>query len=406
MCGIVGILGKAPAAPLLLDGLKRLEYRGYDSAGIATLVNGRIERRRAEGKLDKLEALLDDRPLHGAVGIGHTRWATHGMPNETNAHPHANDRVAVVHNGIIENFADLRAELEAEGHVFETETDSEVVVHLITDGLNRQLTPQQAVAAALKRLEGAFALAIVFAGCHDLMIGARRGSPLAIGYGDGEMYVGSDALALAPFTDRICYLEEGDWAELTPQDAIVHDASDAVVAREVRQTALTGGGDWQGPVSPLHAEGDLRAAGGDRRHPACLHQPAVTAHHAARSALRPGRVAPGDDQRLRDGLLCRHGRQILVRADRAPTGRDRHRLRVPLPRGAPAGGRPVAVHLPVGRDRGHLGRASLCPRPRPAGAVDRQTCPRARSRASPRPCCRPWRGRRSVSLRPRPSPRS
>ena len=240
MCGIVGILGKAPAAPLLLDGLKRLEYRGYDSAGIATLVNGRIERRRAEGKLGKLEALLGERPLPGTVGIGHTRWATHGMPSEVNAHPHANDRVAVVHNGIIENFADLRAELEAEGHVFETETDSEVVVHLIADGLNRQLTPQQAVAAALKRLEGAFALAIVFAGCHDLMIGARRGSPLAIGYGDGEMYVGSDALALAPFTDRICYLEEGDWAELTPQDATVHDATDAVVTREVKRTALTG----------------------------------------------------------------------------------------------------------------------------------------------------------------------
>ena len=240
MCGIIGILGKAPAAALLLDALKRLEYRGYDSAGVATLVNGKIERRRAEGKLVNLAQRLDAEPLAGTTGIGHTRWATHGAPNETNAHPHANERVAVVHNGIIENFRELRDELQGQGHGFETETDSEVMVHLVTEGLNQQKTPQEAVAAALKRLEGAFALAIVFAGRHDLMIGARRGSPLAVGYGDGEMFLGSDALGLAPLTDRICYLEEGDWVEVGPDGAVVHDESDAMVERKVVQTALSG----------------------------------------------------------------------------------------------------------------------------------------------------------------------
>ncbi len=240
MCGILGILGKAPVAPLLLDGLKRLEYRGYDSAGMASLVNGRIERRRAEGKLVNLSALLERAPLAGTVGIGHTRWATHGRPTEQNAHPHCSERVAVVHNGIIENFRELKAELEAAGHRFETDTDTEAVVHLLDHYLSQQMAPREAVGAALKRLEGAFALAIVFAGRHDLMIGARRGSPLAVGYGDGEMFLGSDALALAPLTDRICYLEEGDWAVLGEQGAEVFDADDLPVARPVTQTALSG----------------------------------------------------------------------------------------------------------------------------------------------------------------------
>ncbi|MEQ9608875.1 MAG: glutamine--fructose-6-phosphate transaminase (isomerizing) [Kiloniellaceae bacterium] len=240
MCGIIGIIGEAPVTPLLLDGLKRLEYRGYDSAGIATLRNGSIDRRRAEGKLGNLAVVVERQPLEGTIGIGHTRWATHGRPTEQNAHPHANGRVALVHNGIIENFKELRGELEAAGHRFETETDTETVVHLISDYLDQQMTPQQAVAATLKRLQGAFALAIIFAGRHDLMIGARRGSPLAVGYGDGEMFLGSDALALAPLTDRICYLEEGDWVELTKAGAQVHDAEDRVVQREVKQTALSG----------------------------------------------------------------------------------------------------------------------------------------------------------------------
>ncbi len=226
MCGIIGIIGEAPAVPLLLEGLKRLEYRGYDSAGIATLRNGAIDRRRAEGKLINLASLLENDPINGTIGIGHTRWATHGRPNEVNAHPHADSRVALVHNGIIENFQELRDELTAEGHSFETDTDTEVVVHLISGNLDRQMSPQEAVATALHRLEGAFSLAIIFAGRHDIMIGARRGSPLAVGFGDGAMYLGSDALALAPLTDQICYLEEGDWAVLSQDGAAIHDAED------------------------------------------------------------------------------------------------------------------------------------------------------------------------------------
>ena len=240
MCGIIGIIGKADAAPLLLDGLKRLEYRGYDSAGIATLVDGVIDRRRAEGKISNLNALIDSRPLPGSIGIGHTRWATHGLPTEANAHPHADERVVLVHNGIIENFQALRQELSDAGRVFHSETDTEAVVHLISSYLEKGKTPAEAVSAALKRLEGAFALAILFAGHDGLMIAARRGSPLAIGYGDGEMYIGSDALALAPLTQQICYLEEGDWAEISSAGAIIHDENDVVVERKVQQTSTSG----------------------------------------------------------------------------------------------------------------------------------------------------------------------
>lgn len=240
MCGIIGIIGRAAVAPLLIDGLKRLEYRGYDSAGIATLVNGAIVRRRAQGKLVNLEAAVAADPVGGTIGIGHTRWATHGAPTEQNAHPHADAQVCLVHNGIIENFHQLRRELSARGRHFETETDTEVVVHLISSYLAEGMSPQQATAAALARLEGAFALAILFAGHHDFMIGARRGSPLAIGYGDGEMYLGSDALALAPLTRRICYLEEGDWAEVTRDGAVVHDAAGNVVERPIKLTATSG----------------------------------------------------------------------------------------------------------------------------------------------------------------------
>jgi glutamine---fructose-6-phosphate transaminase (isomerizing) len=239
MCGIIGIIGRSDAASLLLDGLKRLEYRGYDSAGIATLTNGHIGRRRAEGKLTNLESLLGRDPLPGTIGIGHTRWATHGRPNEINAHPHATERVAVVHNGIIENYAELRQELIKLGHKFETETDSEVVPHLLTRYLEEQKTPEQAMALAMERLHGAFSLAVIFAGRHDLMIGARRGSPLAVGFGDGEMYLGSDALALAPLTQRICYLEEDDWTAVSPTGARIFN-NGKEVQREIRQTALSG----------------------------------------------------------------------------------------------------------------------------------------------------------------------
>ncbi|MBR9973809.1 glutamine--fructose-6-phosphate transaminase (isomerizing) [Magnetospirillum sulfuroxidans] len=240
MCGIVGIIGKALVAPHLVEGLKRLEYRGYDSAGIATLVDGKIERRRAEGKLVNLEHLLAAQPLGGIIGIGHTRWATHGVPTERNAHPHATARVAVVHNGIIENYADLKAELTACGHVFESDTDTEAVAQLIDFYLRQGKTPEDATAAALKRLHGAFALGIIFADHPGLLIAAREGSPLAIGYGDGEMFLGSDALALAPLTQKISYLADGDWAVLTPTSAVVRDRADQVVKREVRLTQLSG----------------------------------------------------------------------------------------------------------------------------------------------------------------------
>ena len=233
MCGIIGILGREPVAPAMIEALKRLEYRGYDSAGVATLENGHLTRRRAEGKLRKLEELLERKPLQGQIGIGHTRWATHGRPNETNAHPHATDRVAVVHNGIIENFNELRTELSGRGAKFTTETDTEVIAHLVTDLMNGGLGPIDAVRAALPRLKGAFALAFLFEGENDLLVGARRGSPLAIGHGDGEMMLGSDAIALAPLTSNISYLEDGDFAVLKRGGAQVYDANGNETKRPV-----------------------------------------------------------------------------------------------------------------------------------------------------------------------------
>ena len=240
MCGIVGIIGKSKVAPLLVEGLRRLEYRGYDSAGIATLVNGHIDRRRAQGKLVNLERLLAQQPMEGTIGVGHTRWATHGVPNEVNAHPHATKYAAVVHNGIIENYLELRAELTAAGHIFESETDTEAVVQLISHYLAQGVSPEEATAKMLKRVEGAFAFGIIFAGRSDMMIAARRGSPLAIGYGDGEMYLGSDALALAPLTQKITYLADGDWAVLSAESVTIYDENDRLVKRDVKQTAFSG----------------------------------------------------------------------------------------------------------------------------------------------------------------------
>jgi glutamine---fructose-6-phosphate transaminase (isomerizing) len=239
MCGIVGILGREPVAEQLVDSLKRLEYRGYDSAGVATLEGGKLERRRAEGKLKNLEALLSTKPLKGFTGIGHTRWATHGKPTVNNAHPHATDRVAVVHNGIIENFHELREALQKKGTVFSTETDTEIVVHLVDDLLSQGWAPVDAVRETLGRLKGAFALGFIFAGQDDLMIGARNGPPLAVGYGKDEMYLGSDAIALGPFTDSISYLEDGDWVVLTHDGAAIYDRNNAVVRREIVKHAPT-----------------------------------------------------------------------------------------------------------------------------------------------------------------------
>jgi glutamine---fructose-6-phosphate transaminase (isomerizing) len=240
MCGIVGVIGAQDAAPIILEALRRLEYRGYDSAGIATLVNGHIDRRRAEGKLNNLSNYLSTRALPGTTGIGHTRWATHGAPTESNAHPHGTARVSLVHNGIIENHAELRAELEAEGQVFTTETDTETVAQLVDLYLKQGMQPIEAAGKALRRLEGAYALAMIFSGHPELIVGAQHGAPLAVGFGDNEMFVGSDALALAPLTRNIAYLRDGDWTVVDRQGAKFFDMDGNPVEREVKLTRLTG----------------------------------------------------------------------------------------------------------------------------------------------------------------------
>ncbi|NHO33019.1 glutamine--fructose-6-phosphate transaminase (isomerizing) [Acetobacter fallax] len=241
MCGICGVVGHRPATPVVFEGLRRLEYRGYDSAGIATLNEGRIERRRAAGKLDNLAAVLETQPLYGTTGIGHTRWATHGAPTENNAHPHGTSRVAIVHNGIIENFEALRSELEAAGQVFETETDSETIAQMVDFYLAAGQSPRAAAFATLRRLEGAYAVAMIFAGYEGLMIGARHGAPLAAGFGDGEMFLGSDSLALAPLTRRIAYLDDGDCVVITPEKAEFFDRNGEPVERAIQTTALIAG---------------------------------------------------------------------------------------------------------------------------------------------------------------------
>ncbi len=295
MCGIVGILGTHEVAPLIVESLKRLEYRGYDSAGIATLQDGALVRRRAVGKLIALSDLLVRDPIRGSSGIGHTRWATHGAPNERNAHPHQAGRVAVVHNGIIENFRTLREELTAEGRNFESDTDTEVVAQLCDAEMRKGKDPVTAARATLARLEGAFALAFLFEGEQDLMIAARRGSPLAIGYGDGEMYIGSDALALAPLTHRVTYLEEGDHAILTREGAEVFDAGNRPVVRETHEVPVESFLAEKGPYKHFMAKE--------------MHeQPTVISNALARyvaddrSAVR---IPPGID-------FARAGRLVLV----------------------------------------------------------------------------------------------
>ncbi|GGO06475.1 glutamine--fructose-6-phosphate aminotransferase [isomerizing] [Iodidimonas muriae] len=240
MCGIIGIVGRAPVSGRLVDALRRLEYRGYDSAGIATLCNSRLDRRRASGKLRNLEAVLEKSPLEGLIGIGHTRWATHGAPTQANAHPHLGAHVAVVHNGIIENFKELRDALINAGHRFASDTDTEVIAHLLSDRIAQGLSPHDAVKDTLDQLEGAFALAILINGEDRVMFGARRGSPLVVGYGEGESYLGSDAIALAGLTNRICYLEEGDWVQLSNDTVQIFDMTGAAVERPVTLSAATG----------------------------------------------------------------------------------------------------------------------------------------------------------------------
>jgi glutamine---fructose-6-phosphate transaminase (isomerizing) len=247
MCGIIGILGEKDAAPQLIEGLRRLEYRGYDSAGIATLSNGHIVRCRAQGKLANLEEKLKKTPLAGTTGIGHTRWATHGAPTEDNAHPHATDKVAVVHNGIVENYATLKAELEQLQYRFTTQTDTEVIAHLVTHHLKQGMEPWEAARTALDRLEGAFAVALIFAGHHDLLIGARQGTPLAVGYGEGEMFVASDSYALAPLTRKITFLEDGDRVVVRRAGATVYDRAGNQQKRDIRITAQSGATTGKGP---------------------------------------------------------------------------------------------------------------------------------------------------------------
>jgi len=240
MCGIIGIVGKEQVAGRLVEGLRRMEYRGYDSAGVCTVQDGQLIRRRAEGKLKNLEAVLAADPAPGTTGIAHTRWATHGAPTTSNAHPHATKEVALVHNGIIENFKPLREALQARGRVFESETDTEVVAHLVSEQVEAGKSPQDAVKAALPQLRGAFALAIAFREHADLLIGARLGSPLVVGYGEGETYLGSDALALAGLTQRIAYLDEGDWVVITADGAQIYDADNNPVEREITISGATG----------------------------------------------------------------------------------------------------------------------------------------------------------------------
>jgi glucosamine--fructose-6-phosphate aminotransferase (isomerizing) len=239
MCGIVGIAGTRDVAPIILEALKRLEYRGYDSAGIATLDHGAIERRRSPGKLGKLGTVLESRPLHGHTGIGHTRWATHGAPTETNAHPHATAQVAIVHNGIIENFRELKEELIAKGHKFESETDSEVAAHMVTELMSEGFAPDEAAKRAVARLTGAYSIAMIFKDHEGLLVGARRGAPLAVGYAETESYIGSDAFALAPFTNRVSYLEEGDVVVIKGPDVAIFDAHGRPANREVKITSAS-----------------------------------------------------------------------------------------------------------------------------------------------------------------------
>jgi glutamine---fructose-6-phosphate transaminase (isomerizing) len=239
MCGIIGIVGKSPVSDRLVDGLRRMEYRGYDSAGVCTLDHGQMIRRRAQGKLANLVTELAGNPAPGNIGIAHTRWATHGAPTTSNAHPHATAHVALVHNGIIENFKQLRDELTARGRKFESETDTEVVAHLVSEQIEAGLSPQDAVKAVLPILRGAFALAITFKEYPDLLIGARLGSPLVVGYGEGEMYLGSDALALAPLTQQISYLDEGDWVVITREGAEIYDAANNPVTREITTSGVS-----------------------------------------------------------------------------------------------------------------------------------------------------------------------
>ncbi len=373
MCGIVGILGKEPVALHIVEALKRLEYRGYDSAGVATLESGEIGRRRAPGKLRNLEARLTAEPLLGTEGIGHTRWATHGAATETNAHPHMAGDVVIVHNGIIENFRPLKDELIADGHVFATQTDTEVVAHLIARERQRGKTPREAVKAVLSRLEGAFALAILFKGESNLLIGARKGSPLAIGHGNGEMFLGSDAIALAPFTNKVTYL--GRWRLGCTHAHFGRDLRQSEPPCEAGHELLPGFGHagGQGQPPPLHGKGNRGTAGSHRPHSCRVRGFRGTGDPLAReAAVRFRHPRPHHHHGLRYGVICGTGRQVLVRKDRAPADGGRYRLRIPLPGGPASEERPGDRRLPVRRDGRYAGSTPLLQEPGTAYAGYRQ----------------------------------
>ena len=407
MCGIVGIAGTAEAAPVILEALRRLEYRGYDSAGIATLVDGRIERRRSPGKLSKLAAVLQQQPLAGHTGIGHTRWATHGAPTEANAHPHATARVAIVHNGIIENFRELREELIGRGHKFESQTDSEVAAHLVTDNLDKGLTPQEAAKAAVRRLTGAYSIAMIFKDHEGLLVGARKGAPLAVGYAKKEAYLGSDAFALAPFTNRVAYLEDGDVAVIEHGSVAIFDAEGRPANREIRITAAS---------AAL-----VDKAGHNHFMAKEIHeQPEVVGHTLAHYLDPAGPVVRRQGKGLRDalvkasrltisacgtayyaGMVGKYWFEKLARLPVESEVASELRYRDPV---YPKDGAALFGH----RANRPLTRWRPCatPRPRARPPSPWSMSRKAPSRARPISCCRLSRGRRSASLRPRLSPAS
>ena len=391
--GVPG-LARGPQTP----GVPRLRFGGDRHRGQR---RHRAPPRRGQARQPR--GVVGRQALAGAIGIGHTRWATHGAATERNAHPHATEHVAVVHNGIIENFRELRQELTAAGRTFVSETDSEVIAHLISDYIGRGMAPFEATQAALARLDGAFALGVVFAGEHELLIGARRGSPLCIGWGEGEMYLGSDALALGPLSERISYLEEGDCAALSRTGAVVRDSEGNLVERPARVSAHSGALIGKGNHPPLYGQGDPRAAERDRRDAERLLRPGEPLHPAARASLRPGRGAQDHDPRLRHLVLRRPDRQILVRAHRKGSGRGRYRVRVPLPRAAHGVGRATLVishpARPPTRLRRCVSPARRARTPRPSSMSRR-----ARSRANPMSSSAFTPGPNWASPRPRPSP--
>lgn len=405
MCGIVGILGGEDVAERLLDGLRRLEYRGYDSAGIATIDHGSIERRRASGKLINLARELAAHPLPGTIGIAHTRWATHGGPTTNNAHPHATDHVAVVHNGIIENFKALREELTARGRVFTSETDTEVVAHLVSEKVEQGLDPVAAVREVLPRLHGAFALAILFRDQPDLLIGARLGSPLVVGYGDDETYLGSDALALAPLTQRIAYLDEGDWVVCTREGAQVYDRDNNPVERPVTISGVTG----------------ALIDKGNHRHfmqKEIYEQPIVVAQ-TLRSYLQrlEGKIAlPIPDFDLSGikrvtivacgtsfyaGMVAKYWFEQFARVPVDIDVASEFRYRTPVME-------PGGLMIVISQSGETADTLAALRHAKSEGRRSRRwsTSPPVRWRAKPTCCCPPMPGRRSASPRPRPLPAS